>query len=107
MTVRDDLVAARALIDTPEKWARGSGRPDGKMCAMNAVAEHHNLQIGRLDHPTYVALTLALPSDWTSTNGRNSVGRYNDTHDHADVMSLFDRAIASTSDDTNTGAKNE
>jgi len=95
MSVRDDLIAARALIDTPEKWHRGSMASfDGKcLCAMGAIrnvlrAQGYTHWISRT--PLYQNLRAALP------RGFNQVPTFNDdpSTTHADIMALFDRAIA-------------
>lgn len=93
MSLKDDLIAAKALIDTPEKWGKG---PDGLncpaqgACAMNACASLSNYASW---HATQ-ALEAALPSgEWNSK--MLPVAAYNDDPDttHADIMALFNRAI--------------
>ena len=94
MSLRDDLIAAKALIDTPEKWRHGYFLNGDAMCALRALetvagsADFYTL-------PTYAALCRALPADWLAQWGPESAGVYNDRSAHADIMSLFDRAIAS------------
>lgn len=90
----DDLRAAKALIDTPEKWGKGDGlrgpsKP--KRCAIHAVA--HGVDLGRED-AMVDALTAALPEGWQG--GLLPIAEYNDdpSTTHADVLALFDRAIA-------------
>jgi hypothetical protein len=101
MTVRDDLIAARALIDTPEKWGKGDGGYNGPekplLCAYGAcgaVAQKHG---------SFIALTAALdralpdemPEGLDPYDGLETPA-FNDDPDttHADIMALFDRAIA-------------
>jgi hypothetical protein len=95
MMLRDDLIAARALIDTPEKWALGPLVEDGRRCAIRAIEAvvHTDVVWRKPKHPAYQALCEALPSEWTDEHGLYSVGTYNDAHEHADIMALFDRAI--------------
>jgi hypothetical protein len=94
-SIRDNLIAARALIDTPEKWHKGSMRHNGCLCAMGAVADAlratgYNGWIR--DTYEFRELKRALPS------GIGDVPVFNDlpTTTHADVLALFDRAISNT-----------
>ncbi len=93
-TVKENLIAARALIDTPEKWGKGPDRDC--FCAVDALtdvayetdfddADHHLL--GRFLPVDYAP----DPSDWNCP-----VAQFNDdpATTHADIMALFDRAIA-------------
>lgn len=96
MTLHDDLVAAKALIDAPEKWGQGEYETSpGCYCALGAVAKATgvdpapwNVEVGVL----YDALKAALPPK----AARLSVVDFNDAPEttHADIMALFDRAIA-------------
>jgi hypothetical protein len=101
MSVKDDLIAAKSLIDTPEKWAKGTYETrNGCMCALGACrrqvygnAGGGSSEDGELVgdmNPLATALLDALP------NGETSVSAYNDRKltTHADIMALFDRAIA-------------
>lgn len=87
-TVRDNLIAARALIDTPEKWLQGWFEgPNGTMDASEAVCRASGEDIGG---DAYEAMCLVLP------DGIDILSTFNDDPDttHADIMALFDRAIA-------------
>lgn len=95
MSVRDDLIAARALIDTPAKWGKGDFRdclcladavqsitvPKGSLESVEEVQRHAALR---------GALLKALPS-----GEYDYLYQFNDAQatTHADVMALFDRAI--------------
>lgn len=96
-TLRDDLVAAKALIDTPEKWIKGTFASKGCWCAMGAVISVV-CDDGRYAFEREVAAVRALAEEVPDRFGRN-VPFYNDakTTTHADIMALFDRAIAATS----------
>ena len=95
MATADDLRAAKALIDTPEKWIKGEFSRNGCYCAAGAIAAAvgHNPRAawarGSRWREAKDALELALEGDLL-------LPEYNDAPDttHADVMSLFDRAIA-------------
>jgi hypothetical protein len=97
-TVRENLIAAKALIDTPEKWGKGDGmsQPVGCHCAESAcaaVASDFNKR-----ERLWTALGLALPGDWKRKFEKEEVSthHFNDHPDttHADIMALFDRAIS-------------
>jgi hypothetical protein len=89
MTVRKALIEAKALIATPERW-----RKDGKfgygtecLCALGAV----NVVGGAVGRGHLrQALMDELPAPWAE------VASFNDHPftTHADIMALFDRAIA-------------
>ena len=97
MTIKSDLQAARALIDTPDKWCQGHDREgkDGvfvKFCGNGALAHVTNFMTSAshdyehaYDHLANVAGTI--------------VSSFNDTHTHAEVLELFDRAIAAAGDE--------
>lgn len=81
MTTRMMLIAAQSLIYDPKKWAQGPP-PPGKYCALTAINE-----IGR-DNKSAYNLLVDLTGE---PRGRLSV--WNDSHTHADVIDLFDKAI--------------
>lgn len=84
MTLRDDLIKAKALIDTPEKWLQGALKRNGCFCAMGAGLETRNDEV-------LFALQHHLPNPaWDTIPGFNDAP----TTTHADIMALFDRAIA-------------
>ena len=97
-----DLLAARALIENPEHWTK---HPKGMMpmCAYAAVlvaVQGHQPTI--IDQRTVEAqrfLAKQVGGDYTS---RDVIG-FNDHPDttHADVLALFDRAIASSREAAN------
>lgn len=96
MSTRDDLIAAKALIDTPEKWGKGMGRAPANLCALDTCERVCKQERGyawaRLESMVR-ALRGALPP------GREAaVYQFNDdpSTTHADIMALFDRAIAAS-----------
>ena len=103
MSVKENLIAAKALIDTPEKWFKGEYESDnGCLCALGAVAravcpkiDFDEDKIGL--YPEDGALAEALPFDWPKEV--NEIPDFNDAPEttHADIMALFDRAIAASS----------
>lgn len=82
-TVKENLIAAKALIDTPEKWIKGELSKNGCYCALGAVQRASNYNVRTKD-----ALYDALPDVGIMT--------FNDDPNttHSDIMALFDRAIA-------------
>lgn len=91
-SVKENLIAARALIDTPEKWGKGSFRAvDGCLCAVGALGVATTGNAHDWSASAYNALYDALPE--TAYAG---VPSYNDNPNttHAEIMALFDRAIA-------------
>ena len=84
-TIKEHLIAARALIDTPEKWMKGAFQENNCYCVLGAVRSvdwRGGLEV-------IGVLRRSLPE-------YGSVVEFNDdpatTHD--DIISLFDRAIA-------------
>lgn len=84
-TCADELRAARALIDTPEKWAWGVFEDGARRCPARALrdagvsflAKRYLYQV--LDQVTGYGLV-----SWNDRKGRT----------HSEVMDLFDHAIA-------------
>lgn len=87
MSLKDDLIAAKALIDTPEKWRKGSFGWAGCYCAAGALrlVLGQNFEVSE----AWGALWGALPP------GERGVVSFNDdpSTTHADIMALFNRAI--------------
>lgn len=95
-----DLKAARALIDTPEKWLKGTlyGDNDGAMvrvgwatcfCMDGAIDRACSDGLG-IDHNRATAAVEAL-----GLGGSMEVWKWNDAPErtHAEVMAAFDKAI--------------
>jgi hypothetical protein len=86
-SVRENLIAAKAIIADSKKWGKGRGAapPTSGLCALGAAGLS-----GGWREPA--ALEDAMPVRW---QGR-PVYAFNDHPDttHADIMALFDRAIA-------------
>lgn len=111
MTTREVLVAARALIDTPEKWTkdrayaldsvghRVSSYNDDAVafCVDGAAARAVDDETGgsKLYDQVRQALKRALPAGY-----ERSIWAFNDdpATTHADVLALFDAAIAAQPD---------
>jgi hypothetical protein len=79
MTTKDRLIAGRNRIEDPANWGQGLSfdRP-GTFCAAEAV--------GSDDAAEASASRAAI--------GSTSLTRFNDTHTHAEVLAVYDRAIA-------------
>lgn len=80
------LRAARALIDTPEKWCQGTYYSGGRYCAAGAIRKVTG--IGDEQFPILEVLNDALPHF-------TSILEFNDSPatTHADVLAAFDAAI--------------
>jgi len=89
-SVRDVLVEAKARIGIPQKWCRGhwASKDGRRLCALAAMDAVGGGVVGG-GGP---ALQLLY-----RTNGNKSVMDFNDSHTHAEVMALFDRAIEAAS----------
>lgn len=83
MTLRDDLIAARALIDTEEKFAR--------IHVIDALDQSLPDPATQSVEDRYAAMLDALRAQ----HGGNLIGLGREPH--ADVLALFDRAIAAAS----------
>lgn len=101
MNTREILIQARSFIDTPEKWTKGhyalnaNGKPvseqgDEAVCFCTAGA------LNRAGDNGYVKQKLARLAE---DRGYMGVANFNDANrtTHADVMALFDKAIANAS----------
>lgn len=103
MSVKKNLIAARALIDTPEKWVKIEYEDHGCFCALGALGRvmgrDPSGDLGEVE----IALGRALPPDFKLSAvlslGTNVV-MFNDHPDttHADIMAMFDRAIEACND---------
>lgn len=94
MSLANDLRAARALIDAPERWTKGVFCLDGKYCALGAA-----LAVSIPGLPIELALSDAVPASFHNYGWHLRIVRivrFNDAPatTHADIMALFDRAIA-------------
>lgn len=93
MTTAEVLRAARALIDTPEKWGQGfNSRRPGTCCALEAL-EAVAQTTGTDHHAADDALRIAVPLSGVYTTTWNDAR----STTHADVLAAFDRAIAAES----------
>jgi hypothetical protein len=83
MTTRETLIAARALIDTPDKWTQGTMRQGVQRCMVGALCAASSGSIT----PTVSALRRII--------GCWSLTAWNDRADrtHAEVLAAFDKAI--------------
>lgn len=117
------LIAARALIDTPDKWGTGTFKnPEtGCLCALGAIVvatgiandeelfiladlatEHADEIAGRIipelnAMPAVRMLVNAIAVEVDENNEEqytNAVWEFNDKSSHREVMIMFDEAIA-------------
>lgn len=98
-TLRDDLIAGKSLIADPAHWLKGNiADPDDTcFCAYGAICFAPRGRWFSSDDAGLNALTAAIPAGFVSDGSKLKLALYNDHPDttHADIMALFDRAIAS------------
>lgn len=84
MNTLEVLIDARALIEKPENWCQEVIQRGNAFCSLGAIcflpAPSESLNAALL------ALELLVPNSCVAT--------FNDTHSHAEVLALYDRAIA-------------
>lgn len=97
----EDLIAARALIDAPEKWCKEALETSrGAFCmigAINRAKRGDAFHWGSHREPELLALAAALPPTRARLGTPSTaVARFNNAPDveHRDVLAVFDRAIA-------------
>lgn len=94
MDTVETLKAARALIDTPEKWwqKKGDEYRAGRHCAITALDEVGGVRA--TTGPAIPALARAI-GGWTEEPVLlvRTITSFNDSHSHAEVLAAFDRAI--------------
>jgi hypothetical protein len=90
MTTLDVLKAARERISDPARWCQetyrvlDAGGSAIRWCAMATISD--TTENNHLLGVAWGALRRAM--------GGGCIAEYNDTHTHAEVLALFDRAIA-------------
>jgi len=94
MTPLETLKAARHLISDPAKWTQGTIARDwtGKQTTADSIDAFCWCAVGALEKVgsnagPFRALRWAMPS------GYRSIVSFNDSHTHAEVLALFDKAI--------------
>lgn len=103
-TVKENLIAARALIDTPEKWGKDGYEPTpGCYCLAGAIftAKGESFNPWKENNsPEAKAIEEALNELHDGLSPWRSYVDYNDDPEttHADIMVLFDSAIAAQDD---------
>lgn len=96
-TLYQYLIAAKAKIDHPDKWCQRQMQDgEGRLCAIGATHADGRLSKGSTIYALECALLLIKYYD--------GIVQYNDTHSHAEVMAIFDLAIA-TARPTNDAVK--
>lgn len=87
-TELDVLTAARKIIERPENWlGRCPENDEVPTCALGALLRARTQLRAEID-------TQALANKIEEWAGITNIVAFNDTHSHADVLAVFDRAIA-------------
>lgn len=84
VSAREVLLAARKLIEDPQNWCCGQPYYPQE-CALTAVVHAGGSLKNETPGGAYEILCRLA--------GVTSLAAWNDTHSHADVLALFDRAI--------------
>ena len=90
------LVQARKLIEKDGSWCHTYADGKGGICAIHALQRARSIlnYHGEEEGPSYTALGKSIGLNFPDSGCE--IGRWNDTHTHADVLAAFDRAIAAT-----------
>lgn len=104
--IATELKAAKALIDTPAKWAKeaygtdangnviGSMKwadtPPACMCSLGAIIAVH-IANGTFNHTAHSV--TGDTAQFLDNLMEGETARYNDSHTHAEVMAKWDEAI--------------
>lgn len=91
--VRELLIKAREVIKNPENWCKTYYNWNGQYCAVGALFE---VTGDRQDEIINDKLKLYPAYEYLNQLTLDSYGiiYYNDTHEHWEVIAVFDRAIA-------------
>jgi len=92
-----DLRAARALIADPKHWGVFAYEDHGRFCAVGAIRKavtgHTSIDLmSGASYQLYRRVTDYIEDQFLLRNSGGLTG-FNDTHEHAEVLALFDRAI--------------
>jgi len=97
LTTRETLERAREYISDITSWKKGEiGAIDGSYCAMGAVGMAASGSLSGWEKSDAALFLAAAISDVPYSQvfaAAITVARYNDTHDHACVLQMFDAAI--------------
>lgn len=95
MTLKENLIRAKALITDPEKWTQGAYARDANGCIVppddpSAVCYCSIGAIGALGLPCN---ELENTIDYLYVSIGKPISDFNDGDTHADVMAAWDKAI--------------
>ena len=103
-TVTEILIEARNLISEPERWTQIFYSRDALgyrtewdsptavcWCSAGAIAKVVGATSGQ--SPMDNALFVRARAELRAATGSDNIQHFNDTHNHAEVMGMFDRAI--------------
>lgn len=90
------LEKARDLIINPKDWCcEGWGWETGRRCAIHAIASvlGHEDEVTEEACHVQIAVENVMRQEELADGWSAYLGYFNDTHSHADVIDLFNRAI--------------
>lgn len=92
--ITEILIKAKALIADPNYWTKGTYFRDRKdnECGINMACKFCSIGAVHKVAP-YCLGNGALTALANSINGPEPLYLYNDTHTHAEVMAVWDKAI--------------
>ncbi len=103
MKVSEQLKAAKALIDAPEKWIQGASAIDANEnhCSAQDVEAVCFCSIGAIARITGVSSRFLPVRAYLKISMGDFISHFNDTHSHIEVMAMFDKAISLAEGDEN------
>ncbi len=95
MSAREDLLAARALIDTPEKWLKGEDHCRGSYCLTGALEKVVGWTGPFCPVEAHLRFDAAISLLREHTDFGDRVFKWNDRPEttHADVLAAIDLAV--------------
>jgi hypothetical protein len=99
MNTHEVLVKASNLIADEKDWCGRGWGSEGQRCAWHALFTAD----GTAEHgPTSPLVRQAVTDIQVANPGMGLLGKFNDSHSHAEVLAAFDKAIASTAPQPDT-----
>ena len=94
--IETTLRKARHLIGLEENWCQGALEIDNSWCSIGAIIKVCNGEVGSVSRDSAIACKYL---DGAIHGGGFGAVDYNNTHTHAEVLDLFDKAIKQAEED--------